>query len=241
MDINNFLTSDKNPLVSVARTKEMGRVQRGMGFVYKNISRRIKVIATCKHHFLHNKPEDFQFFLGGQKVALTPLTSALYSNNPAEDLAFFIVEGPRTTKNIEFNIGLENLKTTDGQRLYNVRCTYEPYVPAFPFQAMIQETFKVDMLYAVNFSNVTMSESVDPENIERQAELIENGFIIYPSIGMVSKVGCSGSPIFDDNLNLYGVNVRGAESTDQLIYVPLNNLKQVYDEVVAPELLKLVR
>ncbi len=230
MNIDNILGTDKNPLISIVRHYEQERIQRGMGFVYKNLSRRIKVIATCKHHFISNPYTDFTFLLGAKSVQLKILSEPFYSDKKSEDLVLFVVEDSRRHQNIEFNTNAKVFKPFSGQILYNSKCEFNPHTPlVFPYYVMRQEIFPIDMMYAVNNFDTTCI-AVGPNDEEKHKEFIENGSVVYPALGMVSKVGCSGSPIFDDELNLYGINIRGSDGNngDVLVYVPVSNINELY-------------
>lgn len=237
VDIDNILRTEKNPLISIVRTNDDGRIQRGMGFVYKNISRKIKVIATCKHNFITHPYTDFSFLIGAKSHLVKIISPPFYSDIESEDIALFIVEDSRRHQNIEFNAKPKFQKPISGQVLYNSKCEFNPHMPTiFPFYVMRQETFAIDMSYALSgFEKAGIA--VSPGDESTQKEFIEKGCVVYPAIGMVSKVGCSGSPIFDDELNLYGINIRGANDSDVLIYVPISNVNRLYNKIM-PEIKK---
>lgn len=160
-------------------------------------------------------------------VPLKILSGPIYAENKNEDVALFVALDRRRHKNVEFNLASEKNIISDGMILFNSKCNFNPDIPTFPFYVMSQEIFKTDRCYALNGFDKG-GETIDPDEIEKEVGLKEKGYVIYPSIGMVSKKGCSGSPIFDKDLNLYGVNVRGVGNTDQLVYVPTEVLNNLY-------------
>ncbi len=236
MNIDKLILSDENPLISVVRLKDSERVQRGMAFVYKKLSRKIKVVVTCKHNFIKHSFEDFEFFLGGKKNPLSVISPPFYHPNKSHDIVFFIVQDLRRYQTAEFILKSKISHPYNGQTLYNSKCDFNPDIPNFPFYVMCQQTYEPNMCWGVKEFE-TKGESVKPENEIRKNELIEKGYVIYPSIGMRSVVGCSGSPIFDSDLNLYGMNVRGIDGRDELIYVPVSEINNIYSKFL-PEIKK---
>jgi hypothetical protein len=230
MNIDKILRSEENPLVSVVRLKEPQRIQRAMAFVYKKLSRRVKVIVTCRHNFIAYPFEDFEFLLGGDRNPLNIVSPPFYHENEAHDIVFLVAHDSSKYKTFDFNLNPRNVRPANNQILYNSKCDFEPNFPNFPFYVMEQKTFEVEMDYAVKLYNV-QGISVQRTNKAMKAELTKDGSVIYHSHGMRSVVGCSGSPIFDKDFNLYGMNVRGKDGEDVLIYVPVSDLNKMYQKI----------
>ena len=232
MNIKKILSSEENPLVSVVRLTDPNRIQRGMGFVYKRLNRRVKVIVTCRHNFMKYSFTDFQFLLGNKNVDLNIVSAPFYHENPAHDIVLCIAHDSERHKTAEFNSNLRNSTPHNKQVLYNSKCDFHPDRINFPFYVMKQIVFTTEMHLAIKDFGQE-GEFVRPTNEVRKLELTKEGYVIYPSLGMKSVVGCSGSPIFDDDLNLYGMNVRGIGETDKLVYVPIAEINSMYKKIEA--------
>lgn len=228
MNLERIFTTEENPLISVVRTDPQ-RVQRGMGFVYKKISRKIKVIVTCRHNFMSYPFSEFQFLLSGKENPLNVISEPFYPDNIAEDILFLVAEDSRRYQTAEFELSSKNIPMNK-QILYNSKCDYNPDFPTFPFFIMYQQVSLSNMHYGIKTFD-GQSESVFSDNEVRKKELRDSGHIIYPSLWMKSVVGCSGSPIFDGNLNLYGMDVRGVGDTDQMVYVPVSDINKMYRSI----------
>jgi hypothetical protein len=208
---------------------EMNRIQRGMAFVYETLSPTRKVILTCRHNFILNPFPECKFLLGGNRIPLMPVSPPLFSQNKNEDIAFFVAHDPSKQEVEKFKLNTTT-ELFEGKELINSKCIIEPYNSnQFPFYIMNQEVFDTHGVGVCNL-NLLNREGIlyKKENTEAIAAAKQRGDVIYPMLGMVSKAGCSGSPIFDSEMNLYGIDVRGVGETDQLLYVPALVIEETY-------------
>lgn len=227
MNLEKIFSSEENPLVSIVRTTDPHRVQRAMGFVYKNLSRKIKVVVTCKHNFYKHPFEDFQFYLNNKNIPLEVISPLFSHEHEAHDFVFCVVRDHRRHRTVEFNIHPKNPVPFDGQILYNSKCDYHPDKAGVPFYVMRQPIFITEICYGIK-ALASEGEAVKPGDEKRKKELVEDGCVVYPTVGMKSVPGCSGSPVFDNELNLYGVNARGVGNLDVLVYVPISEINETY-------------
>ena len=93
----------------------------------------------------------------------------------------------------------------------------------------------------VRFLN-PQADFLEPDS-PKAAQLLADGCHELGLMRMVSRPGCSGSPIWDPKLNLVGVDVRGTEggdAGDYVGYVYAADIRECY-EAVRGELNEVVR
>lgn len=230
MNIDKLLPSEENPLISVVRIDNPMRIKRGMAFVYKKLTRKYKVVVSCRHNFLSHPFNEFKFFLGANKNQLKVISGPYFHQDEAQDIVMFLVEDSMMYNTREFNTNPSNIDFYDKQILFNAKCDFEPHIRKFPFYVMRQEIFTMNIIAALKTYDST-GEIVELKNESRKNELLDQGYVLYQTVGMKSVVGCSGSAVFDEELNLYGMNVRGIGNKHELIYVPISVINEFYESI----------
>jgi hypothetical protein len=238
MKIETIMFSDRNPIVSLTRMVQDGpgfRFQRGVAFVYKNVSRRIKVLATCRHHFIKFPFEEFEFSLGMGNKILRPVSPAIIPDS-GEDIAFIVVEDSSRTKCLELNKIKDLKKVQKGKNLFNVKNDVGDINSRDNLFVMRQKFKHLSHYMVLDAVENEQGDTFD-SSLEMHQQKIEQAksknMIIYPTVCMISRPGCSGSPIFDDDFNLCGINLRGRDDIDMLGYLPSSEVERYYRQLEA--------
>lgn len=222
MNIDTILGGPKNPLVLLNRMVSANRIQRGMGFVYKNLSRKHKVIVTCKHHFLQFSLSEWGLLLGQNHHPLRIIK--MFDPGKDVDLVFVLVEDPNQAPNIELSKKGNVARKKERSILFNCKNDYSPFTFQFPFYVMSQQFVHSDLHMALSSLESTTGSLVPTSELHLVA-----GQVIYPTIGMRTMKGCSGSPIFDERMRLYGLNLRGVgPQSDIMGYLPTDEIEKHY-------------
>jgi len=226
-----FLNAKRAPVITITRRSTYPR-GRSVGYIHDVLSDGRMVVVTARHVFYPE--EDPNAYVLGLVDRLTTLTIERWfpSTLPTDDLLFLVVEAVRGFKPIIF--GRPPNEEVFPEVVYNGKNTVGE--SRYPISLTAQKAgMKVhdDLVFFLNTE--TRREIVSPTNLERIAELRELGYSQSRLAQLYSRPGYSGSPIWDDNWNLYGVGVGGtfdhSERGDQVIYYPASYLDKVWADI----------
>lgn len=217
--------------------------RRSVGFVLDSLPDGRHVLCTVGHAFFpENDPQAYRCGLldSARELSiechLTPINSAYDISflvaRPVEDFSPIIFERPR------------NERFTP-KALYNAKnCVGEPRPPLL--LALQTETrFHEEIVMAPPWrdymnGNSTASKVLHPQRDAAQIkELEDKGWAKMSYMTLFSRPGFSGSPIWDDRWQLYGMGVRGTKSWqstsggDLLAYYPASAIDRMWSEVRA--------
>ena len=238
--VENLLFGTANPLVMICVYGPEDPIKgrqffRSMGFVCERLKDNLKLVVTCRHSLLELKK-----YQQGCVVMKNPNVNVLKvmgepieDTNPETDIAFMVVEDPFNSPTQPFMLSEENppLVVKD-QMLYNASAKdVNPFMRSFnPFIARQQVGEEHRAAYCK--MSETATNWMPFTNVELQQKLEGEGWIRCRMFNMVSRKGFSGSPIWDDELRLYGLDVRGSspgdgffeELGDQVVCLPTSEL-----------------
>ncbi|HWB33761.1 MAG TPA: hypothetical protein VG753_00350 [Candidatus Paceibacterota bacterium] len=218
---------------------------RSVGFVFDTFPDGRHVLASVGHALdPENDPRAYRF---GLLDAVTELTIEQYltPNNPADDVAFFIakpVEGfdpirferpnnekflPAVVYNSCNAVGSGGPPLILGRQSDTIKIHTNLVIMAAPWKEMKAE----------GDARVKTLQHTDEEGIR---ECTEKGWSRMNYMTLFSRPGFSGSPIWDDRWNLYGMGVRGTKSWknedtigDFLAYYPASTLDRLWKDLRA--------
>ena len=229
MNIEQIIFSKKTPVICLARVSN-DRVQRAMGFLLKEISPGIKLAVTAKHNFQKFPIEDFNIFSGCSEIKIKSIANSFYLEI-VEDVCFFLVEDNRKDF-LFFKNNFQYPQKNKVKNLFNLKCEFNPkFHQRYFFDLFIQDWKPSDsIILSKDYSEAASGESYmfdkkDKELILKKKE--EGYFHEYRTVLMQSLPGCSGSPIFDSNMHLYGMNIRGNDNY-LLGYITIQKIEKIF-------------
>lgn len=234
MQIENIISNKLNPLVNINRVTSR-RVQRCMGFIYKNYSKKIKLVATAVHNFYDFPVSEFNLYLGNSKYPLSKKSGII--TDGVYDIAFIVVKDTRLIDNIALHPkdNIEIVRGDEELSLTNIKNVFNPdehnnYPYLVQSQSGVTRSKEVEIIPYNDLDKLFVLDIADKQGI---SEAEKRGFAVYNTLNMISSVGCSGSPILDENLNLYGINIRGNKrEADKIAYLPTNKIEEIYKRLL---------
>ncbi len=206
---------------------------RSMGFVHSTLSDERLVIVTARHVFvLGNDPMKYVFaFADGTEAEIERI---ICSSSTADDLIFLIAKQRpgyrpiifrRPKQERVFPRVLYNCRNVTGEALFPIRVAKQTPVRVLP------------EYFFMSPESEALREVVPGNNLRRIKTLLDAGWSRLNLAVLYSRPGFSGSPIFDDTWNLYGMGSQGTagdpgESTgDKLAYYPASYIDQALQRV----------
>ncbi|HSX24686.1 MAG TPA: hypothetical protein VLG69_01840 [Candidatus Andersenbacteria bacterium] len=129
------------------------------------------------------------------------------------DIAFLLVHDPLNAPTQPFTLHAGNFQITDGMTLYNARNQCDPFRRTYKVDVTSQTVRDRRQIVFCKFSQKN-THVVPIENLNERVQFEQQGFIGCRALTMVSRPGYSGSPIWDNQLHLYGMDVRGSTPSD---------------------------
>lgn len=220
-----MLTDNTNPLVSITlvgppkHPDDPMPLSRSMGFVVDRFSSGLRLVVTCRHALDSFDAPGYRTIIGFENPRpkiVTMVGEPILDVRPESDIAYLLVRDPLDAPTRPFEVQPEDPPLIGKRILYNARNRCEPGlgVPGLYVVSTFRQKAK-EMNYLA-FCKFTSKDVVlwDRSNHAKHAELEHDGWIRSRSFQMVSRPGYSGSPIWDDELRLYGMNFRGTEPSD---------------------------
>ena len=124
------------------------------------------------------------------------------------DVLFFLIRLPWDSPTEPFQIEAEDPPMTDHTILYSTRNRCEPG-GRYWAETTRQRVSEEGPAYC-KVSERRSWANILPDS-PRHVELQQAGWLRYRQFWMLSRPGYSGSPIWDDNLRLWGMIIRGTE------------------------------
>lgn len=229
---------NKSPLIMVTRRSTFPQ-GRSIGFVLDTLEKNRIVVATVRHAFQpEDNPKEYIFhFANGYQL---PVLSWHTDSQNRHDLAFVILDAPEGYRPIRFEQAKEGRKPP---KLFNAR-NHAGGSPAVILTEQHGETaFWNNVVMARPFhamqadKDYTGVEVLPPDN-PAIASLEEQGHSRLSYMNLYSRPGYSGSPIWDEQWNLYGMGVRGKNGANHpeggdepLAYYPANFLFEIWRSI----------
>ena len=233
-----LFSGPSNPLVSISTVERspLGGQQRGsraMGFMIERFTDGLRLVVTCRHVVDQFKP------FGRRPVIAfkNPLPTMLdLVGDPIEDLlaesdvAFLMVRDASDASTRPFDLTAPDPAVSTEEALYNAKNECEPVLGTYLVQIFRQgSVHEFDEVAFCKYSHPTV-EIHHRDHVVIHERLCGEGWIQGRLLRMVSRPSCSGSPVWDDELRLYGMNVRGSTpqdnpgAGDQLVCLPTSAL-----------------
>jgi len=239
--VERLVSGERNPLVgiTIAITKPEPRLFRGMGFITERLGKELRLVATARHVLqpLLENSSSCVLRLGinpARPTSMLLVGQPIEDSDPETDIAFFLARDPTNAPTQPFSLKTEDapsLRDTKGT-LYNAQNCWSLLGP--PYGAEVSRQSEVSELGRAycKLSLPHHTHAVPFDDLELQAKLREEDWIECRLLQMISRAAFSGSPVFDDELRLYGMTVRGTEPRssnyerwgDALVCLPTSQL-----------------
>lgn len=209
-----LLTGGKNPLVTLTFVRGL-EYPRSMGFIVERFEKGLRLVVTCKHvvRLMHMPSyQKLVFFKNPKPTALTCLGDPVEDFLAENDIAFLVVHDPTNspTQPLPLDYGLLPI---NGQTLFSSKNDCEPLKSSYGIHITCQQVEEFQQIAYCKFSSIDVY-SVHMDNLDERRQRESEGYMPYRKLKMVSRPGYSGSPIWDKDLRLYGMHVRGSAPTD---------------------------
>lgn len=248
VDMNEWLVNNST-LVTVTRRRADGGLSRAMGFVYAVLPSGRVVICTCRHNFLESSDLTAFTFLGGfnreeQYVQLHP--NPLYAPDD-RDIAFIVTRRMTMAKKLRaFDTRAFDKWHAEGEGiLYNCRNAIGEQINTqlFVAQQTIGPPRNPDHRAWISAKDAENAHMLPETDTAELPSLRERGYIEHGYMRMYTRSGFSGSPIWDDQLRLIGMNVRGTyggDDGDYCGYVYAGDIRRAF-MALHPQMLEIDR
>ena len=202
-----------NPLVAITTVKSSNPSGggRGVGFLVEKLGKNLWLAVACKHSF--EEPEMLQvlfFMQNDQPTALKQIGPILKDTEQESDVAFVVLEDPSGTEKRAFLLTANDPPAHyEAQTLYNAKneSNYTRGIYSLPICPQTN-TNEGDHFAFCKMSDLVPIWVKHGDQAEEK-RLLSLGYFKYRVFWMASRPGNSGSPIWDDKLRLYGMNIRG--------------------------------
>ncbi len=238
-DFNQIACSLANPLVAIVQQPKAAHLPfgLGMGFISERFKGNKRLITTCRHNF-NVSSQNYKFIfatavLGTNETdrwrELTMIGQPIFDPREGSDIAFAIVKDPENARTRVLKAENRELPIpTNPPELSNVRnASFDNGNGTYQFEILTQlDIAELDRQMYQFTDNSIVCEPV--KNEQHASELVETGYFPCRTLTMISRPGCSGSPILNDNFELFGMDIGGTEAGDKdgdiAICIPSNEL-----------------
>ncbi|HEY0010734.1 MAG TPA: trypsin-like peptidase domain-containing protein [Candidatus Paceibacterota bacterium] len=226
-----FLNGKQAPVVTITRRSTFPR-GRSVGFIYRVLSDRKLVVATAKHVLLPERnPQAYEFALFDRSADLNIEEWFLFPHG-ADDIVFLVATAVPGFNPVSFGRPEDEMWLP--ATVYNAKNTLgETRYPISLFAQKAGMRIYEDRVFHLDEEHPR--ELVKADDTERIAELRQRGYSELRLAQLYTRPGFSGSPIWDDEWNLYGMGSGGtdgaSERGDQIIYYPSSYLDKVWSEL----------
>jgi hypothetical protein len=218
--VTNMLSGPSNPLVAITLIGPAVTVQgiplsRSMGCIVERLPGNLRLVMTCRHAF-ENLTNGYRLTVAMKNPRpspLLPIGQPLGDPEPESDVAFLVVRDMLDAPTKPLIIQLSDPPLNGMQPLYNAANRCDPlsrYYEVF----VARQAAKERQQRAFCKMSVRTTQTVPVTDLVRQEELRQLGWISCRMLQMHSRTGFSGSPVWNENLQLYGIDVRGTEPGD---------------------------
>lgn len=248
VDMNEWLLNNST-LVTVTRQLPGGAISRAMSFVYDVLPSGRVVICTCRHNFLECSDLPAFTFLGGfnreeQFIQLHP--GPLYAPDN-RDIVFIVTRRVTMAKKLRgFDTRAFDKWHAEGEGiLYNCRNAIGEQVNTQLFVA--RQTIGPPQNPAhrawISAENAETAHILPEDDTVELPGLRERGYVEHGYMRMYTRPGFSGSPIWDDQLRLIGMNVQGTyggDDGDYCGYVYAGDIRRAF-AALRPQMIEIDR
>ena len=220
---NKLLRKYTNPLITVSiiqgGTSVGANVGRSMGFVIERLEDDLRLVVMCRHSLTGKQRYDQSFIVGIENPGPTVVQCMgwpIEDPDPRTDVAFMVVRDPLNANTKCFALRAEDPpRIQQAQRLYNVQNQCNPLTRTYGTLVTPQSIRAETTTAYRSVLRGTDTRWVSFEDADARHQFIEAGWIEHRRFNMVSRRGYSGSPIWDEELKLYGMVVAGSEPSDE--------------------------
>lgn len=241
-DFEKYLSTEGSPIVVICTfTNKPEKIGRGIGFIFEKISDTSYLAVTCKHVFENLKTHNKGFVVASHYQYQNPPTMLKPITAPIEmkddvlgrylDIAFLVLEISNPDQRV--------LSITSGDPEI-VRSSQTFYVVSAREANTITKSFVPYIMRQKNgtteqtrgFSRDGKSFEFESVDCTKKRRFNEKKYSQFRIFNLVSRAGCSGSPLVDSYGRMYGL-VRGGTSPgeenhrkygDLLFAVPTSDL-----------------
>ncbi len=216
----NMLSGSSNPLVAITLIGPRPTVQgipisRSMGCVVERLTGNLRLVMTCRHAF-ENLSNGYRLTVAMKNPNPTPLDPVgqpLEDPEPESDIAFLVVRDRLDAPTEPLSIGQLDPSLTGMQTLYNAANRCDPL--SLHYEVFVaRQTAKERPQRAFCKLSGRATETVPADDRVRHDELLRQGYFSCRMFQMHSRQGFSGSPVWDEQLRLYGIDIRGTQPGD---------------------------
>lgn len=216
-----WMHSSESPLVGISvlgmspqEYSPQIKQSRGMGFVLEQFSDGVNLVATCRHNLEVTQGANAQIIVShrgrGKPTTVMVIGDPIHDPRDENDLSFILIQDSSETRKRLFSIPNKNPKLPRGRVLYNAKNSIELFPPKYNIELFRQSNIRESEYIAYcSRSKVEEARFIPKSNTEEIAEYEAMGGVRYRVLNMISRPGFSGSPIFDKQGVLYGMDARG--------------------------------
>lgn len=218
--VTSMLSGAANPLVVItligsAPTVQGIPISRSMGCVVERLNRNFRLVVTCRHAF-ENLRNGYRLVVGMKNprpTVLNVIGQPIEDTEPESDVAFMVVSDPSDAPTEPLIIGEQNPPVDGIKILYNAANCCDPIAGMYDVFVGRQTAQERNQRAFCKLSN-RYTETTPIDDQARHQELMSDGWIGCRMFQMQSRTGNSGSPVWDDDLRLYGLDIRGTQPGD---------------------------
>lgn len=240
---------NRNPLVTFTRQRSVGRPYRSMGFVYASLPSGRNVLCTCRHDFLEVEDLGARTLLGGfnREERYDPLHAIPLYAEDDRDICFIVARRETVVQRLKLldAVAFDKWHASEEGILYNCRNAIGERADS-QFDVAQQEIGPpMDPTHRawINIRDEEIAYVLPETDTVKLPALRERGYHEHGYICMYTRPGCSGSPIWDDQFRLIGMNIRGTcdgDAGDYCGYVYAGDIRRAF-EALRPQILEIDR
>ncbi len=244
MDTQELLTWPYEPLIAIngINVADPHWCARSMGFVVEKLPNKLRLIVTVRHAF-DKVQRHYQLLKSGFMRGVTSLEfiGKVEDTLPESDIAFILAKDPTDCAVMPFILEPSDPVLPVGPLiLFNVANRCEHTRGRFLLDVAEQFTQECDELCFCVMSEKTPKSCLvtDTKKIERLSE----GRQCCRSFMMESQPGNSGSPVWNEHLELIGMNIRGGANSQGINFMVMIPRGELYlaRQRITPRLNKLL-
>jgi hypothetical protein len=213
-----IIEARKDPIVAISLpdlstlSPEGISEEKAVGFILEDLSTRLRLVATCGHAIRQLEDPNKKLLVAHRVpngILGLEVKGVIHDPKEENDLSFLIVNDPSASKKIHFKMPIGEPQIPSNNTLYNSKNAGSLPFGRFDLQHFRQANVLETDYY--QYSRRLESEliCINRTDFGAQKEIEEAGYIKHRVFNMMSRPGFSGSPIFDDNGTLFGMNLRG--------------------------------
>ena len=228
-----------NPIVALSGVVH-GGVYRGIGAIIQRWDDGLRLVVTCRHvvHQMQQSSAHPIACITQPRTLQFDLLEFIEDPDLRTDIAFVLVRDKRDSATEPLVIQSEDPELKSLKVMYNARNTSMPAHGSFRVDILrqaVSEMPEVLFVGSPDASGALSNALVARNDARRVEELASKGWLQCRAFQMISRQGNSGSPIFDDELRLYGLDAvgtsRGHGEGDMTGCIPVSELFHARERV----------